>query len=391
VIANVLSARRLAAAGAVVLAAGAAVAQAAGSGAPATPKAPRAAAPAPAPVRGAPPALVVAPRCRPPRDRNAPRTPPSEALKNAFGILRRERDENDALPARALKALEAQGLEPVDAESARLLRADGDARAWIVPVPDVASATPLRCVRGTTVRKPREGVAVVSVNGAPAGGGGALRDLQRGLAPAAVQPCAGAGGNMVGISGVVPDGVEAVFVTAADGTSTRADVHANGYSFVLPATRRFEQRYIVWTGADGGPHVQPLPPFVPNRPSICDQVAKLTRVTPDPFSAACAALPAFAGPAPIVTAPRRGARARPPLRPVPALPAMGACVLSPRAALEPPPRALVPGRPPRLRMARPGPALAPPPRAAVPAPAPSRPAVPPRPQPQPQPAAPAGP
>ena len=212
-----------------------------------------------------PPALVRG-LCEPaPPDRSAPRTPPSDALKNAFGILRRDRTDDDALPARALKALKAQGLDPVDPQSARLLRADGDARAWVVPLPHVNVGTVVGCVRGAATGKPREGLAVVSLNGAPAGGGGALRDLQRGVAPATLDPCAGADDNMHGVSGIAPDGVEAVFITAADGTSTRADVHDNGCAFVLAHQRRPEQRYLVWSGSDGTPHVQPLPVLLRGR------------------------------------------------------------------------------------------------------------------------------
>jgi hypothetical protein len=96
-----------------------------------------------------------------------------------------------------------------------LVRADADANAWVVPVTDVTVAG-LGCAPGSSGAA-REGLAVVSVGGAAAGGGGALRDLQRGLAAAAVDPCAGTDRDMLGVSGIVPDGVEAVFITAADG------------------------------------------------------------------------------------------------------------------------------------------------------------------------------
>jgi hypothetical protein len=86
--------------------------------------------------------------------------PPSDTLKNAFGILRRDRTDDDTLPAKALAALKARGFEPVDPQSARLLRADGGARAWVVPVPDVGGASGFvicgRPGRSAAV-KPREG------------------------------------------------------------------------------------------------------------------------------------------------------------------------------------------------------------------------------------------
>jgi hypothetical protein len=405
VIRNALPARRLVPIGLVALAAGAAVAQAAGGGAAATPRAsaapasaapasaapasaaPASAAPAPAPAWAVPlPAVassgqatrVVPVACGPAsRNRGAARTPPSDALKNAFAILRRERTDEDALPAAALRALKAQGRAPVDAQSARLLRADGAARAWVVPVPDVGEATALGCLRGPAARKPREGIAVVSLGGAPAGGGGALRDLQRGRAPAALDACAGAGRNMLGVSGIVPDGVEAVFVTGADGTSTRADVRDNGYVFVLPRPPRPEQRFIVWTGSDGSPHVQPLP-LIPLGGGVpCARVAAAARVTPDPWGAWC--LPYSVRP--VVVAPRpRGARSRSASRAArrrqlkrgarPRRP-LSACILP-----SPWPGQLAPPQPP---------VFAPPPQGPVPQPGPQRPGVLPAPAPVPVP------
>jgi len=137
----------------------------------------------------------------------------------------------------------------------------------------------------------REGLAVVSVGGAPAGGGGALRDLQRGVWPATVDPCAGTARNMLGVSGIVPDGVEAVVVTAADGTATRADVRDNGYAFVLPRPRRPEPRYLVWTGSDGAPHVQPLTAVVVSgRGGGCPRADLPPRVTPDVWGSGCGPL-----------------------------------------------------------------------------------------------------
>ena len=131
----------------------------------------------------------------------------------------------------------------------------------------------------------------MSLGGAPAGGGGALTELQRGTAAAALDPCAGAGRNMLGVSGIVPDGVEGVFITAADGSATRADVHDNGYAFVLARPQRFEPRYIVWTGSDGKPHVQPLvapPVFRVGPGGACPKVrGDQVRVTPPPGGSFC--------------------------------------------------------------------------------------------------------
>jgi hypothetical protein len=332
---RMLTVRRLAPIAALALAAGGAVAQASG-GAATTPRpAPAAVAAVPAApavvvqaapavvvqaapavvVQAAPPVVAIAargtrvaapvasvpgvittaapvvPAPGPPRLACAPskaspsNAPPSDALKDAFGILSRDRSDEDTLPAAALTALKRSGLAPVEPQSARLLRADGAARAWVVPVPDVDATSVLRCLKGAV---PREGLAVVSVGGAAAGGGGALRDLLRGIAPASVDSCAGAAHDMLGVSGIVPDDVEAVFVTAADGTATRADVHDNGYTFVLPRMRRLESRYLVWTAKDGTPHVQPLAilPFGPSN-TVCGRQTAAVRLSPDAGNLAC--------------------------------------------------------------------------------------------------------
>ncbi len=344
-IANALSARRLVLfCVVVVVVAVAAVAQAAGGWTSAksratTAPARAAAAPAPRarprgsaarlvaaqPVVAAPVPLLCKPRGgRPPSP--AARKPPTDALKESFGILRGDRQDNDALPARALAALKSAGLEPVDPDAARLLRADGAARAWVVPVPDVSLAGLFGCASATGGAS--EGLAVVSLGGAAAGGGGALRNLQRGQAPVAVDPCAGTGRDMLGVSGIVPDGVEAVFITAADGTATRADVHDNGYVFVLARPTRLAVRYVVWTGRDGAPHVQPLPPtgLAGSRVVCARKVVERPRVTPDGSQSGCTAFgvtPRVATPGvrifgPLGRPPRAGRAARRRLRRVPA-------------------------------------------------------------------------
>jgi len=106
---------------------------------------------------------------------------------------------------------------------------------------------------------------------------------------------------------VVPDGVGAAYLTAPDGTAVRADVVDNGYAFVVPAPRRLEQRYVVWTGGDGTPHVQPVSPVVAARRGGCRQaVTRLIRATPgEPIC-----------PAAVVVAPRRRRPARVPRVPL---------------------------------------------------------------------------
>ena len=286
--------RHLSALAVLAVGGGVAMAQAAGgSGTPARPateaalvvpaaskfvaRAPRAV----APPLGLPAGAAAAPSRAPlvpcePRRRSTAGAPPSRELLDAFAILRRDRTAGDELPAAALKALRVRGLEPVAPEAARLLRSAGDVRAWVVPIPDVDRVVPFVCVRGES--KPREGLAVVAIGGAPAGGGGALGDLARGIAPVATELCAGPGRDMLGVSGIVPDGVPAVFLTAPDGTAVRADVQDNGFSFVVPRTRTPEPRYVVWTGSDGTPHVQPVPAFA-NFPGV---LCKRSRTSPLP-------------------------------------------------------------------------------------------------------------
>jgi hypothetical protein len=211
--------------------------------------------------------------------------PPSQALLDAFAILRRPRTDEDTLSSEAMKALELRGLSPVAAESARLLRSTpAGGKAWVVPVPDVVGRLGAVC-RPAATSGAREGLVVVAVGDAASGGGGALDDLVRGRAPVTVAPCAGADHSMLSISGIVPDGVGAAFLTAPDGTAVRADVKDNGYEFLLPNQRSYEQRYVVWTGGDGTPHVQPVVTFGTMRTGACKATAKLAqsvaRVSPD--------------------------------------------------------------------------------------------------------------
>jgi hypothetical protein len=173
----------------------------------------------------------------------------------------------------------------VSLDSSRLLRSTpSGGKAWVVPVPNVVGRFGALC--GPVGKSSaREGVVVVAVGDAASGGGGALDDLVRGRAPVTVAPCSGADHSMLSISGLVPNGVPAVFLTAPDGTAVRADVKDNGYEFLLPNQRTYEQRYVVWTGGDGTPHVQPIVTFATVRAGACKSSAKLTqsvaRVSPD--------------------------------------------------------------------------------------------------------------
>jgi hypothetical protein len=316
-------------------------------------------------------------RGRPLPQKPATAAPPSKALLDAFAILRRERRPEDALSPEVLEALRVRGLSPVSLDSARLLRSTpSGGRAWVVPVPNVVAGLGFACEpKGKT--GPREGLAVVAVGDAASGGGGALDDLVRGRSPVTVAPCAGADHSMLSISGIVPNGVASAFLTAPDGTAVRADVKDNGYEFLLPSPRAYEERYVVWTGGDGTPHVQPVVTFGRWNVKSCEGPAKLARslarVSPDGF-AACTTPPVpTPGAPPVAARPLPRALGRPPLtskflyvarcweagRFAPGLAVPGRAVPVPPAVVVPgdsaPAPLVVPGRPvpPRAVPARP--------------------------------------
>ena len=311
--------------------------------------------------------------------------PVPQNLLDAFGVLRRERADADALPASALKALRQHGLEPFDPAAARLLRQTGDGgRAWVVPVRDVSenvgliselacvsqrlsrqrqalaqtmrerrrqrarpgtrsrAARPWRVMPPTTTPAPprvpapsatapppapvpddtnkptpHPGLAVVALDGAPGGAGGRLEDLVRGREDVATDPCGGPNRDMLSVSGIVPDGVSAAFLTSPDGTAVRADVKDNAYAFVVPRAKRPEQRYVIWTGGDGTPHVQPVGvPYYPSR-ARCPAAAAHQPPTVSPeASGLCDRFSARLLPAIVAPVPRPSARA--PRAPLPA-------------------------------------------------------------------------
>ncbi len=394
----------------VALIAGAIAAHADSSPSPRRAPTPAAVVSAPVPARplvaGSPLAIACAapvpavpgrrPAQRPPQPpKAAASAPPSQQLLDAFAILRRPRTDEDALSPAAVEALRVRGLSPVSPDSSRLLRSTASGgKAWVVPVPNVAGRLGGLCA---TVRPsgPREGLAVVAVGDAASGGGGALGDLVRGRAPVTIAPCAGADRTMLSISGVVPNGVPAVFLTAPDGTAVRADVKDNGYEFLLPNQRPYEQRFVVWTGGDGTPHVQPIVTFAAVPATACRSSAKVAqtvaRVSPG------ALFPCEAAPFPnkfVMPPQRRGSRAR--LRRhaaamilvtrctaiapfAPGVATLGGSVPSPPAAAVPARPSSAPAPAPSAVPARPAPAHAP-----APGPAPS--AVPAQPAPAPSPA-----
>ncbi len=345
-------------------------------------------------------ATVPAAAC-PADDKLPAAAPVPQNLLDAFGVLRRERTDADALPASALKALRRRGLEPFDVAAARLLRQADGGRAWVVPVRDVSTNAGLifemRCVARTLSRQrqalaqamrehrrerarpavprkplapratvpaptrtaplhvpapatpvppavsapapnttnksaPHPGLAVVAIDGAPGGAGGRLEDLVRGREPVAIDPCGGPNHDMLSVSGIVPDGVGAAFLTSPDGTAVRADVKDNAYAFVVPRTKHAEERYVVWTGGDGTPHVQPLgaPVFLGRARCPTAAAHQPPTVSPD-GSGLCGRFypsPAIVVGPPVPSAPAR----RIPLATPPPLLYRAPCVLAPQAA-----------------------------------------------------------
>jgi hypothetical protein len=145
-------------------------------------------------------------------------------------------------------------------------------------------------------KRPAPGLAVVALGGAPAGAGGPLDDLVRGREDVAVDVCGGPGHDMLTVSGIVPDGVAAAFLTSADGTAVRADVKDNAYAFVVARPKRPEQRYVVWTGGDGTPHVQPL--LAPGAPRAlrCPPPSRAAAVVSPAPAIGCPAVPVVLAP-----------------------------------------------------------------------------------------------
>jgi hypothetical protein len=172
-------------------------------------------------------------------------------------VLRLERPN---APAAARKFLRpARPARPVPATPAVPKTEAAPAPAPATPTAPQAEPAPAVTVPAAPVKPaPHPGLAVVALDGAPAGAGGRLEDLVRGREAVAIDPCGGPNRDMLSVSGIVPDGVGAAFLTSPDGTAVRADVQDNAYAFVVPRTKRAEQRYVVWTGGDGTPHVQPL-------------------------------------------------------------------------------------------------------------------------------------
>lgn len=198
--------------------------------------------------------------CPPPRPTAPARAKPAAApVRDAFGVLRRERTPRDSLSPVSAVAVADAGYGSADLEAARLLRTTAaGGKAWIVPVAEVQSFGALllcavelnrragRSRRGRTpavprfggtgmrrdvippaavrrlrprgprlplppvpapLRTPEPGPGVIVV--AAGGAGGTLTMLVRGLAPVEVRPCTGRGGDLLSVSGLVPDGVGA--------------------------------------------------------------------------------------------------------------------------------------------------------------------------------------
>jgi hypothetical protein len=234
-----------------------------------------------------------------------------EALAQTMRERRRQRANRGerARPARPRvpsKPSRPRAATPAPTRTAPL-RVPAPAATAPVPVPPA----PVPAPNNTNKPTPHPGLAVVALDGAPGGAGGRLEDLVRGREPVAIDPCGGPNHDMLSVSGIVPDGVSAAFLTSPDGTAVRADVKDNAYAFVVPRSERAEERYVVWTGGDGTPHVQPLgaPVFHPRARCPAAAAHQPPTVSPD-GSGLCGRFyssPAIAVPVP--GAPARGRRA----------------------------------------------------------------------------------
>jgi hypothetical protein len=162
---------------------------------------------------------------------------PSEALLDTLGVLRRPRAATDAVPASALERI--FGGRP-ELDSARRVRDN----AWLVPLEDVrwfpsVSAECLRNLppkqRAATERAQREAARRPPVEGVTAVSTGeqgillgrwSVDDIKAGRT-FTVSNCAGPKHDQIRVSGLVPDGVGAVTITARDGTTTAVSVQDN--------------------------------------------------------------------------------------------------------------------------------------------------------------------
>ena len=128
--------------------------------------------------------------------------------------------------------------------------------------------------------------------------------------PVATDPCGGPNRDMLSVSGIVPDGVGAAFLTSPDGTAVRADVKDNAYAFVVPRTKRPEaalrgldrRRRHPARAAPRHPGLPRSAPVAPRPPS--------TGCRPSPPTARACAASYYRSPAIVVPAPVPSARAR---------------------------------------------------------------------------------
>ncbi len=240
-------------------------------------------------------------------------------------LTQRMRERRRQRARRTRAAVPARPAAPPAAAPAPLPTCTAPLR---VPAPATPVPAPAPAPNDTNKPTPHPGLAVVAVDGAPGGAGGRLEDLVRGREPVAIDPCGGPNHDMLSVSGIVPDGVGAAFLTSPDGTAVRADVKDNAYAFVVPRTEQAEERYVVWTGGDGTPHVQPLgsPVFHPRARCPAAAAHQPPTVSPD-GSGLCGRFyrsPAIVVPAPAPSVPGR----RAPLESPPSLLYRAPCALA---------------------------------------------------------------
>jgi hypothetical protein len=131
---------------------------------------------------------------------------------NALGAFRRARSDRDALPANAAAVL-ATHLQGVSGANPNLARV----------------ATPPNGA-GTVAIVPANGMACVIVAGA-----GGCDEVSRLIGPPIVNSVGGDPAGSMRVSGVVPDGVDAVAIKLASGVTVNADVADNAYTIRVGA------------------------------------------------------------------------------------------------------------------------------------------------------------
>jgi hypothetical protein len=202
-------------------------------------------------------------------------TPADPRLAASLAILRRPATPEDTPDAAARRRVPiGRGLHLADA---RLLRAEGDKRAWLVPVDDVRlQPLPERCVARapaamrTSLRRQRErfaaqpaqpGVAVLGDGAVEVGPSIAGLDSIVGGHAVQSSSCEGPSHDMLGVYALLPDGDTQPYLHYPDGHTVLGELRDNAVTFLVSKPDRRDQLPdgLAWTDAGGAQQSTPVP------------------------------------------------------------------------------------------------------------------------------------